>query len=310
MRTEFLVGYTGFVGSNLARQHKFSALFNSKNICDAYGKKPELLVYSGVKSEMFLANKDPEADLQLIIDASKNIEKIIPKKLVLISTIAVYPRTDNANEDTFICKDELTAYGANRLYLERWVEENIGDYLIVRLPAIYGENLKKNFIYDYIHIIPTMLTSTKYGELISKNRELEEYYELQKNGFYKCKNLTIEEEKRLRILFLSLGFTALSFTDSRSIYQFYDLKNLWNHIQIALDYGISKLNISTPPISASEVYRELSGKQFVNELEKPPYNYDIHTKFFELFGGVDGYIMTKEQEMEEIVNFVRKREGI
>jgi hypothetical protein len=52
--------------------------------------------------------------------------------------------------------------------LKKWVEENYNEHLIVRLPAIYGENLKKNFIYDYINYIPAMLTEEKYSELSKK----------------------------------------------------------------------------------------------------------------------------------------------
>ena len=39
---EILVGHTGFVGSNLNREHKFDMVFNSKNIEEAYGTNPDL----------------------------------------------------------------------------------------------------------------------------------------------------------------------------------------------------------------------------------------------------------------------------
>ena len=55
-----LVGYTGFVGSNLASSTDFDGLYNSKNIEDAFKTKPDLLVYSGVRAEKFLANKEPD----------------------------------------------------------------------------------------------------------------------------------------------------------------------------------------------------------------------------------------------------------
>ena len=145
---EYLVGYTGFVGSNLREQHRFDGLFNSKNITDAFGGKPDMLVYSGVKAEMFLANKDPEADYAQIEQAISNIQKIEPKQIVLISTVAVYPDIQDVDEDFEIDEKQLTAYGRNRLALERWVEKNCTNHLIVRLPAIFGNGLKKNFIYD------------------------------------------------------------------------------------------------------------------------------------------------------------------
>lgn len=128
-----IVGYTGFVGSNLCRFHTFSGQYNSKNVEEAFGTEPELLVYSGVRAEMFLANKDPEGDFKIIENAIENIKKIAPKKLVLISTVAVYPKPNGVDETTVIETDQLSAYGRNRLFLEQWVEENRKDHLIVRL---------------------------------------------------------------------------------------------------------------------------------------------------------------------------------
>ena len=151
-----IVGYTGFVGSNLCSHHTFAGQYNSKNIKEAFGSRPELLVYSGVPAEMFLANKDPEGDLAIIKNAIENIKKIMPEKLVLISTVAVYPKPNGVDETDVIRTEDLSAYGKNRRYLEQWVEENVKDHLIVRLPAIYGIHMKKNFIYDYIHVIPAM----------------------------------------------------------------------------------------------------------------------------------------------------------
>ena len=42
-----LVGYTGFVGSNIYTSGEFDAVYNSKNIEEAFGTKPDLLVYAG-----------------------------------------------------------------------------------------------------------------------------------------------------------------------------------------------------------------------------------------------------------------------
>ena len=85
-----LVGYTGFVGSNIIKNFKFDNLYNSKNIDEAFGTNPDLLVYSGVRAEKFLANNEPKKDLEIIKNAFNNIKKINPKHVVLISTIDVY----------------------------------------------------------------------------------------------------------------------------------------------------------------------------------------------------------------------------
>lgn len=301
---DILVGYTGFVGSNIADKHNFEGLFNSKNIEQSFGSNPELLIYSGVPSAMFLANNFPEKDLEIIQNAMDNIKKISPKTVVLISTIAVYSNPVNIDENSPINIDELTTYGKNRLLLERFVEDNFENYLIVRLPALFGKNLKKNFIYDYIHLIPALLTENKFNELISKDDLIKNYYTLQDNGFYKCKELNNEEKNLLKEYFNKIGFSALNFTDSRSVYQFYDLSHLWEHIEIALKNGIKKLNLATEPISVKDLYYALKGENFDNELNKPPFNYDYRTLYSGIFGGQDGYIYDKGIVISQIKEFI------
>ena len=298
-----LVGYTGFVGSNLAECGHFDALYNSKNIREAFGTKPDLLVYAGIRSEMFLANNFPEKDLAQIKEAASNIEKICPKTLVLISTISVYGENACGDEDTEIDKSSLTDYGCNRLFLEEWVESNVKDYLIVRLPALYGKNLKKNFIYDYIHVIPKLLTYEKFAELSEKNESLSDSYTRQDNGFYKCRELDAGEAQKLKAFFAGAGFSALNFTDSRSRYQFYNLTFLWGHIQLALEHGIKKLNISTEPLSAAEVYDFLEHKEFSNELNKAPFDYNLKTLHSQILGGRNGYIQDKDFVLNDIKEF-------
>lgn len=307
---ESIVGYTGFVGSNIIASHSFEGLYNSKNIEKAYGTNPDLLIYSGVPAEMFLANQNPEADKALMNQAIENIKMIQPKKLVLISTIAVYQNPNEVDEDYEIDEHTLFAYGANRLYLERWVEANIEEYLIVRLPGLYGKNIKKNFIYDYIHYIPAMLNSVKYKELSEKETLIKDSYEMQPNGFYKCQISFEDKEirKALKAAFERSGFSALNFTDSRGTFQYYNLENLWNDIQIALRNGIKKLNLAVEPVTISELYQELTGEVFVNELSKEVPYFNYVTKYAYLWNRKGGYIKTKKEVLEDIKAYVLDRE--
>ena len=56
-----LIGYTGFVGSNLLRQRPFDACFNSSNIDQIAGRSFDLVVCCGARAEKWKANADPEA---------------------------------------------------------------------------------------------------------------------------------------------------------------------------------------------------------------------------------------------------------
>lgn len=303
---KMLVGYTGFVGSNIYLNGEFDEVYNSKNIKESYGKNPELLIYSGLRAEKFLANSSPEKDMELIYEAQENIKKINPKKLVLISTIDVFKNPIEVDENTEIDIENLHPYGLNRYKLECWVRKNYEDALIVRLPALFGKNIKKNFIYDLINIIPSMLKEDKFNELVSRDRDIDTYYKKQDNGFYKVKKLEnkIEKEK-LKKIFKKLEFTALNFTDSRSIYQFYPLDRLWRDINLCLKNNIKLWHPATEPISAKELYEYVIGKTFNNELNGIPFNYNYKTIYDEVFNGKNGYILNKDQILENIKEFIK-----
>ncbi|CAH0438850.1 NAD(P)-dependent oxidoreductase [Clostridium neonatale] len=302
-----LVGYTGFVGTNLTKSFKFNNLYNSKNIEEAFGTNPDLLVYSGVPAEKFLANNNPERDFKIIENAFENIKKINPQKIVLISTIDVYKNPINVDEDTQIDITGLLPYGLNRYKLERLVEENFENHLIVRLPGLYGENIKKNFIYDLINVIPSLLTEKKYREILEKDNFIKNYYIKQDNGFYKCMFLNEAQRKNLKEYFNQIGFSALNFTDSRSVFQFYNLSYLWEHINLALGNGIKKLNLATEPILISELYSYIKEEPFNNELSKEPFNYDYRTKYDYMFKGNMGYIFDKDFILNDIKQFVLRK---
>lgn len=304
---KILVGHTGFVGSNLFESTNFDYCFNSKNITESFGLNPDLLVYSGVRAEKFLANKEPEKDFDIILEAIENIKKINPKKIVLISTVDVYPNPVAVDENTEIDMESVQPYGKNRLYLENWVSATFNDYLIVRLPGLFGKNIKKNFIFDLISIIPSMLNEAKYNELASFDWIVNNYT-LQDNGFYKLNLLDSTERKILKQKFLDLGFSALHFTDSRGSFQFYNLQHLWNDIQIAQKEGIKKLNLATEPVVVSEIYQAIYNKDFVNELNNPIPNYNFHTVHGQLFQKQGHYIRTKEEVLNDIVNFIKSHQ--
>ncbi len=302
---DYLVGSTGFVGTNLRAAHQFDGMFHSTDIEQAFGNRPDLLVYAGVPAEMFLANENPEKDLEIIEKAMEAILKIQAKQVVLISTIAVYKMADGVDERTEIEEKGLSSYGKNRFLLEQWVEERIEHSCIIRLPALYGISLKKNFIYDFIHRIPPMLSKEKYLELSGKEKKICDLYILQENGFYRCCATERKEKILLREFFEKVGFSALSFTDSRGWYQYYHLKELWGHIQKALKYEITKINLAVEPIKIQELYQELTGEVFENLLNKPVPHYNFKTEYAEMFGGTNGYIYPKETVLKEIKKYIK-----
>lgn len=145
-----LIGHTGFVGSTLARAGAaYEGLYNSRNIGEIAGKSFGTVVCAGVSAVKWLANKEPEADWASIERLMRPLESVRCERFVLISTVDVYPSPLGVTEED-APPDEGQPYGLHRRRLERWVAERFPVHHIVRLPALFGDGLKKNAIFDLL----------------------------------------------------------------------------------------------------------------------------------------------------------------
>lgn len=226
-----LIGYTGFVGSTLLKQSNFDCLFNSKNIAEIDDKKFDLIVCSAAPAQKWLANKEPENDLKIINGLIEHLKTVKCNTFILISTVDVFKNPIDVNESTFIDEENLHPYGLHRRYLEKFVESNFENYLIVRLPGLVGPGLKKNVIFDF----------------------------LNKNN--------------------------LNMIDSRGVFQFYPMVNLWADIQIALENKLQLIHLTSEPISVEDVAQDGFGFKFEQPLTNLPAKYDMQSKFSTLYGG-------------------------
>lgn len=298
-----LVGSTGFVGGNLLAAYPFDAAYHSTDVQNGFGRDNGLVVYAGVPAAMYLANADPAADLAVMAAARENLRRLAPKKVVLISSICVFADSRGKTEADEPTPEGLAPYGANRLQLERWVREDWPDALIVRLPALYGKGLKKNFLYDLHTITPALLRPDKYRQLAAESELVRIGYEDAGNGFYKLSGKA--DPAALRAWFAAAPFNALAFTDSRSVYQFYDLARLWRDIRTALDADLRVLHLATPPLSAARVYEAFTGKTFTNHLPGAPFDYDLRTRHAALLGGAGEYLCTEDECLTAVCDFLR-----
>ncbi len=145
-----IIGYTGFIGSNLIRQAKYDDFYNSQNIESVAGKSFDLLACTAAPAEKWLANKEPVKDKENLQKLIKNLQQVSAKKVILISTIDVYNQPVEVDEDTSINAEILHPYGKHRLELETMIQNQF-DALVVRLPGLFGKGMKKNIIYDFLH---------------------------------------------------------------------------------------------------------------------------------------------------------------
>jgi len=146
-----LIGHTGFVGGNLARQHRFEACFNTANIESIAGRGFDTLVYAGAQGKKWWANANPEADWQGIQRGLDALAGVTARRVVLISTIDVVPPVAGADEGFDCASLPNHAYGVNRLRLEAEMRARYPGTLVVRLPGLFGPDLRKNILFDLLH---------------------------------------------------------------------------------------------------------------------------------------------------------------
>jgi nucleoside-diphosphate-sugar epimerase len=145
-----LIGHTGFVGGNLLTQAAFTHTYHSKTIDAIRGESFDHVVCAGAPAEKWKANQDPEADRTKLARLTAALAEVRARRVVLISTVDVFPTPCGVDEDTPIDAAAACPYGRHRYELERWVAGRF-DTLVVRLPALFGPGLKKNVVYDLLH---------------------------------------------------------------------------------------------------------------------------------------------------------------
>ena len=149
--TDALIGYTGFVGGNLAMQGGPFAMFNSKNSDAMRGQHFDRVLCAGTPSVKWWANQNPVEDRARIGRLVSNLNSIEAAHFILLSTVDVYRDPVGVDEATIPSSEGLHAYGTNRLMLERFIAERFSNHTIVRLPALVGHGLKKNAVYDLMN---------------------------------------------------------------------------------------------------------------------------------------------------------------
>lgn len=143
-----LIGYSGFLGSNLKKQNNFNYFYNSKNISEIKNKNFDLIVCCAPNAEKWLANKEPLKDLNNIKKLIENLNQTKCKKFILLSTVDVFVNPIDVDENTLIDENNLNPYGLHRRFFEKFIQDKFNNHLIIRLPALVGNGLKKNAIFD------------------------------------------------------------------------------------------------------------------------------------------------------------------
>ncbi|MFC9917640.1 NAD-dependent epimerase/dehydratase family protein [Agromyces binzhouensis] len=138
------------MGSNLASRFPFDDVYNTSNIDDIVGKRYDLVVSAGNRADSFRINRNGDDDLREVDSLADRLDQVEITQLVLVSTVCVYPGASSPDETAPLDMADLTPYGANRLHQEQRLAA-AHDTLVLRLPQLYGDGLKKGIIYDLAH---------------------------------------------------------------------------------------------------------------------------------------------------------------
>lgn len=312
-----LIGKTGFVGGLLMRQFDFSAGFNTKNMSDAMGNEFDIVVCAAAPGSMMLANKYPDDDARMVRSLTNQLAEIKAKQFVLISSIAVLRNFDGQqNEKTNLFQQD-NAYGRHRRELEAFCEANYQHCTIVRLPALFGPGLKKNFVFDILNPVPTMLRIDTFEELKNitsgeiRLTLLDIYKKSINTDFYtvdrrKLKGISIKNlfEKFL----IDNGYSAREFTNPDSTFQYYDMAGLWKDIEKALYADLDVIHLATEPIVARDIYFALTGVSMAKNSART-HREDMRTLHAGLWGRENGYIAEKSEVMSSLMHFFNREKA-
>jgi len=90
-----------------------------------------------------------------------------------------------------------------------------------------------------------------------------------------------------------------------SVFQFYDLTNLWSDINRCRESGIRVVNFATEPVSVEALASEVFDADFRNPSAPPPVRYDMWTRFAGTFGGRGHYLYGSSEILGALRQFVR-----
>lgn len=132
-------------------QRKFDESHGSQTAHQTNGRRFGLVVCAAPQSRKWWANQNPEEDLASVQRLMDLLGGLTADRLVLISTVDVFPVLRGVDE-SFDCHGVPNhAYGRNRLILEDFVRSRFANHHVVRLPGLFGPGLKKNGLFDLMH---------------------------------------------------------------------------------------------------------------------------------------------------------------
>jgi len=110
---------------------------------------------------------------------------------------------------------------------------------------------------------------------------------------------------RKNVIFDFLNSNNLDLIESRSVFQFYPMVNLWADIQIALNAGLRLVHLTAEPISVAKVSEDGFGAIFKNHLTNTLVNYDMRTCHSKIFGSSGVYQYSQRETIQAVRSYAQ-----
>lgn len=110
---------------------------------------------------------------------------------------------------------------------------------------------------------------------------------------------------RKNVIFDFLNDNNLHTVDSRGVFQFYPMVNLWYDIQTALNAGLNLVHLTAEPISVADVSKKGFGKSFDHALANTPATYDMRTRHAHIFDAPGHYQYSSRETIQAIRGYAQ-----
>lgn len=305
-----IFGHTGFVGGNLTRQHDFGARFNSRTASEAVGHRFETVACAAAPGSMLDANRDPEGDSERIDALIAVLDRIEARQFALLSTIAVLDGFGAGQDETTEAFEATLAYGRNRRRLEAFCAGRFEQCLILRLPALFGAGLKKNFLFDLCNPAPAMLTASAWDNLgatlaPSEMALAQAVYSIEDGGIRRldrARLAAMPEAALFEAALMRTGLGAVRFTNPESRFQFYGMDRLWSDVERGFAAGVPVLHLAPEPVAADAVHRLVAGRAMPDAGARV-HREDMRTRHSELWGAETPYSRSADEVLADLRGF-------
>lgn len=105
---------------------------------------------------------------------------------------------------------------------------------------------------------------------------------------------------RKNVIFDFLNNNNLHAIDSRGVFQFYPMVNLWYDIQTAVNAGLQLVHLTAEPVTVADVAKYGFGTAFDHTLTGPPACYNMQTLYAPIFGASGYYQYSARETLQSI----------